>query len=200
MKNEWKKYEPFVKAVVELFHPFVEGAIHDLKKGKIAAIYNNFSRRKVGDPSPLHELGVNTKDFPDYFKPYDKKNWDGAILKCTSITLRNEKGEPIGLICLNVDTSFARNTHQLLESFLKIKEASENPIETFGGSCETQARALIEHYLTENHLSLAHLNRRQKQELVLFLYNKGIFNFKNAAPFVAAYLKLSRASIYNYLK
>lgn len=204
MKDEfdkcWKLYEPFIKAIVELFHPFVEIAVHDLNKGQLVAIYHNISQRKVGDASPLHELKVSTAKFPDYFAPYYKKNWDGRPLKCTSITIRNKKGAPLGLICLNVDTSFAHDTHKLLEMFLKTKLEAENPIELFGSQCEEQAIYFIEQYLTDKNLSLNHLNKKQKQELVQYLYHKGIFNFKNAAPFLAQYLNISRASVYNYIK
>ena len=196
----WKRYEPLIKAIVELFHPFVEAAVHDLGEGKLVAIYQNISQRKIGDVSSLKELKINTSDFPDYFATYYKKNWDGRQLKCTSITIRDEKGKAIGLICFNVDTSFAQDAHQLLGMFLKIKDEAENPIEIFGGQCEEQTTVLIQQHLEEKQLSLKHLNRAQKRELVQHLYNKGIFNFKNAAPFIAQYLNISRASVYNYIK
>lgn len=196
----WKQYEPLVQAIVELFHPFVEAAVHDLKKGTVVAIYHNISRRKIGEVSPLKELKVSIEDFPDYFSPYYKENWDGRPLKCTSITLRNNKGSPIGIICLNVDASFFQEGYRLLETFLKTKNEAQNPIEIFGSQCEEQAAGVIQHYLDEKHLSLNHLNRDQKKDLVQQLYRKGIFNFKNAAPFIAKKLKTSRASIYNYIK
>lgn len=195
-----KQYEPFIQSIVELFHPFLEAAVHDLEEGKLVAIYHNISQRKIGEPSPLKELKVNTKDFPDYFVPYYKKNWDGRPLKCTSITMRNKNGTPIGLICLNMDTSFFQDGVEILNSFLKTKAEAENPVEIFGSRCEEQALPLIQQYLDENHLSLKRLNRDQKKELVQRLYKKGIFNFKNAAPFIAEKLNSSRASIYNYIK
>ncbi len=199
-KMLWKQYEPLIKAVVELFHPFVEAAVHDLEKSQIVAIYHNISQRKIGDPSPVKELKVNTEDFPEYFTPYYKQNWDGRALKCTSITMRNKKGVPIGLICLNVDTSFFQDGYRLLQTFLKVENGAENPIEIFGSQCEEQAESVIEHFLTEKHLSLSHLNRDQKKELVQQLYRKGIFNFKNATPFIAKKLNISRASVYNHIK
>ncbi len=196
----WKQYEPLIQAVVELFHPFVEAAVHDLEQGKLVAIYHNISQRTIGEPSPLSELKVNIKDFPSYFTPYYKQNWDGRPLKCTSITMRNKQGRPIGLICLNIDTSFFQDGYRLLDAFLKIKGGAENPIEIFGSQCEEQATGVIQQYLDEKHLSLGHLNRDQKKELVQQLYRKGIFNFKNAAPFIAQKLNTSRASVYNYIK
>ena len=196
----WEQYEPLIQAVVELFHPFVEAAVHDLEQGKLVAIYHNISQRQIGDPSPLNELKVNIKDFPSYFAPYYKQNWDGRALKCTSITMRNKNGDPVGLICLNIDTSFFQDGYRLLETFLKTKRDAANPIEIFGSQCEEQALSVIQQYLDEKHLSLGHLNREQKKELVQQLYRKGIFNFKNAVPFVSKKLNTSRASVYNYVK
>jgi D-arginine utilization repressor len=205
MKNSsftahWKQYEPLIKAVVELFHPFAEAAVHDLEQGKIVAIYHNISQRKIGDLSPLKELKVKTKDFPDYFTPYYKQNWDGRPLKCTSITLRDKKGKAVGLICINIDTSFIQDAHRLLEVFLKTKDGAKNPIEIFGAQCEDQATTFIEQFLREQNVSLNFLNRNQKKEVVRQLYGKGIFNYKSAAPFIAKKLNISRASVYNYIK
>jgi predicted transcriptional regulator YheO len=196
----WKQYEPMIQAVVELFHPFVEAAVHDLEQGKVFAIYHNISQRKVGEASPLKELKVEIKDFPDFFSPYYKQNWDGRSLKCTSITMRNEKGVPIGLICINADVSVFQDGCKLLEAFLTIKGTAGNPIEIFGSECESQAERVIQQFLDEKHLSLNHLSRDQKKELVQRLYRKGVFNFKNAAPFIAKKLNTSRASIYNHIK
>ena len=190
----YKSYQPFLEAIVELFHPFVEVAVHDLVKGKLVAIYNPISQRKVGEPSPLKELKVKIADFPPVFAPYYKQNWDGRSLKCSSITLRNAKGKPIGLICINVDVSH----FQAIETFLKIKAEAENPIEIHGTQFEKQANQLIQKYLKANRLT--RLNREQKKKLVQELYRKGIFNFKNAIPFVSKKLTVSRASIYNYIR
>lgn len=196
----WKQYQPLIQAVVELFHPFVEAAVHDLEQGKVVAIYHNISQRKVGEHSPLKELKVEIKDFPDFFSPYYKQNWDGRPLKCTSITMRNKKGIPVGLICINADVSVFQDSCKLLESFLKIKSNAGNPIEIFGSECETQAENVIQQFLDEKHLSLSHLSRDQKKELVQRLYRRGVFNFKNAVPFIAKKLKTSRASVYNHIK
>lgn len=196
----WKTYEPLIKALVDLLYPFLEVAIHDLNQGKLAAIYHNISQRKVGEVSPLSELKVNTSNFPDYFDAYYKKNWDGRPLKCTSVTVRNERGKAIGLICFNVDASFAQETQHLLKMFLKTKTEAENPIEIFGSHSEEQITHFIHNYLEDKKLSLNHLNHKQKQELVQYLYHKGVFNFKNSVPCLARSLRISRASIYNYIK
>ena len=74
MHKELKKQITFAQGIVDLFHPFVEGVIHDLDSDKIVAIFNNISRRKVGDPTTLSELNIEIDKFPDYFPPYYKTN------------------------------------------------------------------------------------------------------------------------------
>ena len=51
-----KPYQHLIDAIVMLFDPYVEIAVHDLKNGTLAAIYNSFSKRKIGEKSPLKEL------------------------------------------------------------------------------------------------------------------------------------------------
>jgi|694.fasta_scaffold03461_4 predicted transcriptional regulator YheO len=196
----WKGYEPLIKGIVELFHPFVEAAVHDLETGKVVAIFHNISQRKIGEASPLNELIIRVEDFPDYFSPYYKQNWDGRPLKCISITIRNKRGKPVGLICINIDVSYFQEGYRLLEVFLGIKQEAENPIEMFGAPLESQVEEMFQQYLEEHRLQLSLLNRNQKKELVQYLYRKGIFNFKNAAQFIANKLKTSRATVYNHIK
>jgi len=200
LNKKLENYVPFMEAVSELFDPFVEIAVHDLKEGKLVALYNNISQRKVGDKTPLQELKVDFSKLPDHFSPYFKKNWDGRNLKCTSITVRDDNGKPIGLICINVDTTFFAETKQIMDAFLKISSEAESPIECFGGDYQDLITQIIEEYLSEQKLNVRYLNRLQKKQLVHHLYHHGAFNYKNAPPFISEYLKISRATVYNYLK
>jgi D-arginine utilization repressor len=197
--QQLKVYQPFIEAIVELFHPFVEAAIHDLKSGKIVALYNNLSRRKVGQNSPLKELEVPANQLPDYFAPYYKTNWDGRPLKCTSITVRDAKGEAIGLICFNFDTTFFQGIQSQLASFLAVVKEAKHPLE-LTGDWQKCLEELIQEYEREHHVAVSHLTRSQKRDLVRFLYENGIFNYKNAPNLIAKSLHISRASVYNYLQ
>lgn len=193
-------YQKFIEAIVALFDPFVEVAVHDLHNGTLAAIYNPFSNRKIGEKSPLKELKIDIEDFPDIFSPYNKRNWDGKELKCTSITVRDKSGNPAILICLNFDTSTLIQTKALLETFLKITPNATNPIEAYGKDCEQQVSPFIDHFLKERQIAKSSLSRSDKKDLIAFLYRKGVFHFKNSVPYITKTLKLSRASIYNYIK
>lgn len=198
--KEINNYLPIVEGVVALFNPFVEAAIHDLITGKIVALYNNISKRQIGDPSPLHELNMPVDKFPDVFEPYYKTNWDGRKLKCNSVTIRNEAGKPVALICFNFDTTVFRDMELNLKTLLEVKKSADNPIELFTDNWQEKADSFIGTFLSQNKLLLHSLTKEQKRELVLELLSHGVFNYKNAVNYIAGQLKVSRASIYNYMK
>lgn len=193
-------YIPLIEGVVKLFHPFIEAAVHDLKTGKITALYNNLSKRKIGDSSPLQELGLPVEKFPDNFDPYYKTNWDGRKLKCTSITIRNEKNDPIALICFNFDTTVFGEMQINVSTLLEVKTTAENPIELFKDNWQKKIDQYIKQSLNGSYSQLRKLPNDEKKTIVQNLYKHGLFNYKNAALYIAEKLDISRASVYNYLK
>lgn len=192
---------PMLEGVTKLFYPYVEGAIHDLKQGKVVAIFNNISRRKVGDASPIAELGINVRDFPDVFAPYYKTNWDGKKLKCTSITIRNAAGEPTGLVCVNFDTSVFENMSTQIEKLLTLPSKNgANPVDQFSNNWRQQVLDFIDSYAHTNNIAVAAMTPEQKATLVCKMYDHSLFNYRDAAAYVAMQLDVSRTTVYNYLK
>lgn len=191
---------PMIEWLTALMYPFLECAIHDLSTGKIVALYNNISRRHIGDPSPIAELGLSIKDFPDVHEPYEKTNWDGKILKCTSITLRDKLWNSIGLICFNFDTTIFRDFGDVIQSFLAVKKDADNPVNYFEKDVHKKTHDIIYDYLKKYNLVKKSLSKSDRKKLIVHLYQIGIFNFKNATTLIAQELGISRASVYNYLK
>lgn len=195
-----QSYIPLIEGVVNLFHPFVEAAVHDLITGTVVALYNNISRRKIGDPSPIKELNTPIHKFPDVFDPYYKTNWDGKQLKCTTITIRNDEKEPIGLICFNFDTTIFRNLHLNLTPFLEVKKKAENPVELYADDWQEKIITFVKKFVNGKYTEISRLPTDEKKLIVQNLYQHGFFNYKNAVIFVADLLQISRATVYNYLK
>jgi predicted transcriptional regulator YheO len=194
-------YIPMVEGVVKLFYPYVEGAIHDLKRGQVVALYNNISRREIGDPSAVTELGVEVKDFPDVFDPYYKTNWDGRQLKCVSVTIRDSAGFPVGLVCLNFDTSVFGAMNLQLEKLLGlVNEDGLNPVEKFGDNWQQRVSDFIDAYARRHNIAVAAMSKDQKADLVCDMYDHALFNYRDAVSYIARQLDVSRTTIYNYLK
>lgn len=199
-KNLVEPYIPIIKGTVTLFAPFLEVAVHDITTGKIMAIYNNLSNRKVGDPSPIEELKIPVEKFPDVFDPYYETNWDGHKIKCTTITVRDNKKRPVALICFNLDTYVFQDMQLNLKTFLEVKSGTSNPVELFNEGWQEKVDSFISSYLSKHKLIPMSLTKKQTLGLIEELSSHGVFFYKNAAPYVASKLHISRATIYNYLK
>lgn len=192
-------YFSTAEAISLLFYPDAEVVLHDLISGRIAAIYNNFSKRKVGDESLLEEP-EEYDEFPNVFPVYSKTGPDGKKIKSISSVLRNSKGKAIGLLCINLDISKWEECYRFLESRLNNVTPQPPPAELFKNDWQERINCYVSSFLTREGTTLKLLDKEKKKAIVLALYKEGAFNAKNAASYVADVLDLSRATIYNYLK
>jgi D-arginine utilization repressor len=198
MKGDLSQYFAIAEVITALFFPHIEVVIHDLRTGCIAAIFNNFSKRKVGDESLLSE---DLSQLPDIFPPYTKINWDGRKLKSVTATLKNHKNIPIGLFCINLDISKWEEIHHFIGEWIKLPASIEKPEVLFEDDWRERINAYVSNYLQKQGISMTVLakDRSKKKELVHILHEAGAFKAKHAASYVAEVLGLSRATIYNYL-
>lgn len=192
-------YFPVAQAITALLHPHAEVVIHDLKTGQIAAIYNPFSKRKVGDESLIEEL-PDYAPLPDVFPIYTKVNWDGKKLKSSTATLRDKNKTPIGLLCINLDVSRWEEFRHLLDQWSKIPSYQNEPEVLFKDDWREKINLYVSDYLNKEGLILKMLSKEKKRDLVQALHREGAFKAKNAATYVADVLDLSRATVYNYLR
>ncbi len=192
----YNQYLNFAKAIEVLFYPQLEVVIHDIITKKIIYLGNNFSNRDIGDDSVLDDISFEKSK--NIIGPYEKINFDGKVLKSISIVIE-EKNKPKFLMCLNFDISVLNNLANTIELFIgKFSyEKSENFI------FKDDWREKIHVYVNENLKSkgkiLNSINKEEKKELILDLQKKGAFKGKNSKEYIAKILKLSRATIYNYL-
>lgn len=191
-------YFPVAEAITLLLHPYAEVVLHDLRTGLIAGIYNNFSKRKIGDESLLEEIAGYRK-FPNVFPAYLKTNWDGRKIKSISATLRDQKGKVIGLLCINLDLTKWEELHQFLEGWINYATYPQ-PSVLFKDDWREKINSYVSDYLTKAGATLKSLGKDKKKALIIALHQEGAFKAKNAASYVADVLNLSRATIYNYLK
>jgi D-arginine utilization repressor len=195
--DELANYKSIGEAISLLLFPHAEVVIHDLKTGCIGAIFNNFSKRAVGDDSLLDEV-KHLSDTEDVFPPYFKINWDGRKMKCVTAVLRNHRGKATGLLCINLDISKWEEMHRFILDL--IKPATEMPDFLFKNDWKEKINIYVSSYLKQHALRLESLDKNEKKKLLHALHEEGAFNTKNAASYVADVLQISRATVYNYLK
>ena len=193
--NDFKPFFPVADAISKLF-PQAEVVIHNLGTGKIVAIYNNLSKRKIGDDSLIEEL-PDYSTLPDCFEIYEKANWDGRKLKSITATLKNQKGSPIGLLCINLDLSSFESMQKMLSVWLNVGQTQ--PRVLFKDDFKEKINRYISAFLKKEKRAINSLTKEDKQKLVRLLHKEGAFETKNSSKYIAEVLELSRATIYNYL-
>lgn len=197
MMKAIKNILPTAEAITRLFHPYAEVVVHDIKKNKIVAIYNSFSKRRVGDNSLLTAEEMDA--LSDCIGPYEKLNWDGKKLKSVSSIIRDEKGIAVAMLCINLDISQFEKFNDLLTNFIGQQQFTTPPEPLFKDDWQERINHYIHHYLRARHLILKSLTRQEKQQLIEHLNEVGAFAAKNAALYIAQIIGVSRATIYNYL-
>ncbi len=198
MQKTIKRFLPTAEAIQRLLHPYAEVVIHDIKRNKIAAIFHPFSKRRVEDPSLLTPEEMNGLE--DCIGPYEKLNWDGSKLKSISSVIRDEAGQAVGLLCINLDISKLIKINQEILTFIQSTELIPQPKYLFKDDWQEKMNQYIHAYLSERHLNLESLTREEKKALIEHLNKIGAFTGKNAAAYVAHIIGISRATVYNYLR
>jgi predicted transcriptional regulator YheO len=159
-------------------------------------IWNAFSKRQPGDPSFLgHDPDLLAE--ADSYGPYEKANQDGSRLKSVSAVLKTADGERLGFLCINLDLSRIDAAVALLSAFGM--PASPPPEPLFRHDWRERINLEIRDFLTTNNTTLQALDRQDRIALLAALDAKGLFETRNAAPFIAQALGISRASVYGLL-
>ena len=195
---EWlAPYTPICEAIARLFHPYAEVAVHDLAGDRIVALWNPFSKRKVGDPALLAELPENIRELGVY-GPYAKVLADGRNLTSVSAVLADPKGVRRGLLCVNFDRSPLDGVAELLTRFAA--PVAPRPPELFSRDWREQIALVIDEECRVRHLRRDQLTREDRLALVKLLNDKSLFSTRQAASHAALALGVSRATVYAMLK
>lgn len=191
-------FEPVAEALARLLHPHAEVVLHDLESGTIASIFNAISRRRVGDASLIEDV-ERLRDGLNVHGPYEKRLFDGRRIKYVSSLLKNDAGEAVGLLCVNLDVSLVEQLGTVIQGFLDSTRDSGALDELFEDDWQERINAFVSNHLEEKHRALAALTRTERAVLVRALHAAGGFRATGAADYVARVLGVSRATVYNDL-
>lgn len=202
LKKELEMAIPMARAFARLLHPYAEVVIHDIAKDKIEAIFNNFSKREVGDSSYLDRWDFTVDPQDNVIGPYEKINYDGRKLKSISVVLRNAIGKAVGFLCVNMDVSVFTRYREALDVFLNNDDQniSTQKQSLFKDDVYEQINTFVQQYCRQHQLNIECLSREENQLLLQKLKTHGAFKGKNATNYIARILNISRATVYNYLK
>lgn len=183
-------------AISTLFYPHAEVVLHDLETGLIAGIWNAFSGRKAGMDS-LVENTLEAAGEAGVYGPYEKTGEDGRRLKSVTAVLKDDHGQALGLLCINMDVSHFEAAARLLAAFTGV--AAPRPPSLFAGDWREEINTALHDWLRTRGLALTALKKGDRVALVAALDERGLFQTRNAVDHLASLIGASRASIYNYL-
>lgn len=189
------------KGLSETFAPFCEVVVHDLKKPEhsILSIHNNLSGRQIGEPTT--ELGlarIESPDFPNIIANYTNQFTDGRPVKSTSIGIKDDSGQYVVALCLNLDMTLFRGMQSMLSQFI---EVGNSPIKEHIEPNGTEAiRIRIDQYAASLATTARTLKVEERKNLIEILRKEGLLDVKKAMETVAQHLGISRASVYLYAK
>ncbi|WP_442598609.1 helix-turn-helix transcriptional regulator [Neobacillus sp. D3-1R] len=216
-----QSFIPLVEFLGSVMGNHCEVVLHDVRniENSIVAIKNShISQRKVG--GSLTDLALSilkNKSYleKDFLLNYAGKTQEGKIVRSSTFFIKDENGEVIGMLCLNMDVSKMIETRHLLDTLIngtlevpsnglhlngKSPGNETNPIEDFHTSIEELTTSIIMKTLSEVHIPPDRMSTDEKMEIIQKLNERGVFLIKGAVSEVATQLKSSEATIYRYLQ
>ena len=202
-----QSYSAFVENIGSYLGEGYEIILHSLEHldNSVIQIYNgHYSGRKIGSPitnfalSMLSKIENNTQnDSITYFN----KSKTGERLRSCTIPIEGENKRIIGLICINFYTDISLES--LLKKFYpnnfeppKETEVKETFTENVDDIIFEALNKANEEILSNPSISPQNKNK----EIIMFLYNHGIFNLKDAVIKVASTLNISKNTVYMHIR
>lgn len=135
-------YIPMVKFIASVLGEDCEVVLHDVRnpENSILAIENNhISGRQVGGVltdfvlKTVQNKSYRNQDFISNYVVVAKNN---RVCQSSSYFIKNDNGEIIGTLCINIDISSMLSTKNFLDKFIRIKPPKE--LKNMLGSTEDQ--------------------------------------------------------------
>lgn len=196
MPHALHPYVSVCDAIAALLHPHAEAVLHDLETGRIFHIANSYSKRRKGDAS-LNDPEISFDRSENVIGPYAKTNWDGRRLKSVTTVIRGRRDRAIGLLCINFDVEVFAGALAQIAALIELPKPVERPKSLLASDWRESINDIVRGFLKSRNATLAGLAREDLDELVSELGRRGCFEIRNAVPYTADILGLSRATIYN---
>ncbi|EPF13108.1 MULTISPECIES: transcriptional regulator [Cedecea] len=201
-----KSYEAVVDGLAMLIGSHCEIVLHSLQDLKCSAIRianGEHTGRKIGSPITdlalrmLHDMtGADSSVSRCYFT----RAKSGVLMKSVTIAIRNRDQRVIGLLCINMnlDVPFS----QIMSTFIP-PETQDQEVPSsvnFASSVEDLVMQTLEFTIEEVNADRNVSNNAKNRQIVLNLYEKGIFDIKDAINQVADRLNISKHTVYLYIR
>lgn len=175
-------------------------SLEDLEHSVIKIVNGHHTGRTVG--APITDLAltmlerIQEQDVGGYIS-YFTKNKKGDPLKASTTAIYGERGQVIGLLCMN----FYLNT-PLVDIIATLSKPATQPVlfEAFGDDTTELICQAVEqaHGVVMNNAAIS--PSLKNREIVAALHTQGIFKLKNAVELVADAMSISKNTVYLHLR
>lgn len=197
-------YEAVVDALAMLIGSHCEIVLHSLEDLNCSAVRianGEHTGRQIG--SPITDLALRmlhdmTDADSNVSRAYFTRAKSGVLMKSVTIAIRNHQQRVIGLLCINMnlDVPFS----QIMATFIPPETPEVSPPVNFASSVEDLVTQTLEFTIEEVSADRNVSNNAKNRQIVLNLYEKGIFDIKDAINHVAERLDISKHTVYLYIR
>lgn len=199
-----RSYECVVDGLAMLIGSHCEIVLHsleDLNSSAVKIANGEHTGRRVGSPITdlalrmLHQMAdVDSSVSNAYFT----RAKSGALMKSVTIAIRNQQRRAVGLLCvnMNLDVPFS----QVINSFIPLESADSPSTVNFASSVDDLVAQALEFSIEEVNADRNVSNNVKNRQIVLNLYEKRIFDIKDAVNHVADRLNISKHTVYLYIR
>lgn len=199
-----KSYEAAVDGLAMLIGAHCEIVLHSLEDLKCSAVRianGQHTGRQIGSPITdlalrmLHDMADEESNVS---KAYFTKAKSGDLMKSVTIAIRNRNQRVIGLLCINMnlDVPFS----EIIKSFVPEEKQDVTSDVNFASSVDDSVAQTLEFTIEEVGADCNVSNNAKNKQVVLNLYEKGIFDIKDAINQVADRLNISKHTVYLYIR
>lgn len=195
-------YMAVVEGVSALIGSHCEIVLHsleDLEKSAICIANGHNTNRKVGSPITDFALkSLHNMQTSNVSKPYFTRAKGNGLMKSVTIAIRNKSQRIIGLLCININLDIP--VSQFVQALIPSSEQLDTPQVNFASSVEELVSQTIEQTTKEITSDPLVSNNNKNKQIVVSLYEKGIFDIKDSINLVAERLDISRHTVYLYIR
>ncbi|WP_293729908.1 transcriptional regulator [uncultured Actinobacillus sp.] len=195
-------YRAVVDGVSALIGSHCEIVLHSLENLERSAIYianGHNTNRQEGSPitdralQSLHNMKTDSVS-----KPYFTRAKSNGLMKSVTIAIRNSSQRIIGLLCININLEVP--VSQFIQALMPTNDNNETSIVNFASSVEDLVIQTMEQTIEEVTSDRYVANNNKNRQIVISLFEKGIFDIKDAINLVAERLDISRHTVYLYIR
>ena len=189
-----------VSALIGQHCEIVLHSFEDLEHSTIYIANGHNTNRQVGSPMTDFALrSLHNMKSESVSKPYfTRAKKSSGLMKSVTIAIRNSAKRIIGLLCININLDVPMS--QFLQNFIPASDHSETSAVNFASSVEELVVQTVEKTIEEVTSDRMVANNNKNRQIVVSLYEKGIFDIKDAINLVAERLNISRHTVYLYIR